>query len=153
MAHRFTRAGIPSRAVTSTSSEEERTAALVALRDRTVEVLVTVDLFKEGLDIPPVDTMLFLRPTESATVFLQQLGRGLRLAEDKACLTGLDLSGAQHKSSASICTSAVIDSSRRGLQHDGEQGFPPLPAADPGPGRRRADRVPRAALGRVWAGE
>ena len=46
-------------------------------------MLFTVDLFNEGLDIPTVDTVLFLRPTESATVFLQQLGRGLRLAEDK----------------------------------------------------------------------
>ncbi|SDX57797.1 Helicase conserved C-terminal domain-containing protein [Geodermatophilus africanus] len=129
MADRFTRAGIPSRAVTSTSSREERAAALAALRDRTVNVLFTVDLFNEGLDIPTVDTVLFLRPTESATVFLQQLGRGLRLAEDKACLTVLDFIGAQHKEFRfDLRFRALTGSSRRGLQRDVEQGFPTLPA-------------------------
>ena len=57
----------------------DREAALTALRNREINVLFAVDLFNEGLDIPEVDTVLFLRPTESATVFLQQLGRGLRL--------------------------------------------------------------------------
>jgi superfamily II DNA or RNA helicase len=129
MADRFTRAGIPSRAVTSISSREERAAALAALRDRTVNVLFTVDLFNEGLDIPTVDTVLFLRPTESATVFLQQLGRGLRLAEDKACLTVLDFIGAQHKEFRfDLRFRALTGSSRRGLQRDVEQGFPTLPA-------------------------
>ena len=52
---------------------------------REVNVLFTVDLFNEGLDLPSVDTVLFLRPTESATVFLQQLGRGLRLAPTSRC--------------------------------------------------------------------
>jgi superfamily II DNA or RNA helicase len=97
MAARFNAAGIPSRAITSQTSREDRTAALAALRERRVNVLFAVDLFNEGLDIPTVDTVLFLRPTESATVFLQQLGRGLRLAEDKACLTVLDFIGAQHQ--------------------------------------------------------
>ncbi len=55
--------------------------------------MFVVDIFNEGVDIPEIDTVLFLRPTESLTVFLQQLGRGLRLAEDKECLTVLDFVG------------------------------------------------------------
>ncbi|MGY1620186.1 DUF3427 domain-containing protein [Geodermatophilus sp. SYSU D00691] len=129
MAEKFTAAGIPSRAVTSTSTREERKAALDALRDRTVNALFTVDLFNEGLDIPAVDTVLFLRPTESATVFLQQLGRGLRLVEDKPCLTVLDFIGAQHQDFRfDLRFRALTGSSRRGVQHDVAAGFPTLPA-------------------------
>ncbi|SDE70377.1 Helicase conserved C-terminal domain-containing protein [Blastococcus fimeti] len=129
MAERFNAAGIPSRAITSQTSREDRAAALAALRERQVNVLFAVDLFNEGLDIPAVDTVLFLRPTESATVFLQQLGRGLRLAEDKACLTVLDFIGAQHKEFRfDQRFRALTGSSRRGLQRDVEQGFPTLPA-------------------------
>jgi superfamily II DNA or RNA helicase len=129
MADRFNAAGIPSRAITSQTSREDRAAALAALRERRVNVLFAVDLFNEGLDIPAVDTVLFLRPTESATVFLQQLGRGLRLAEDKACLTVLDFIGAQHQEFRfDLRFRALTGSSRRGLQRDVEQGFPTLPA-------------------------
>ena len=59
-------------------------------------VLFTVDLFNEGVDVPAIDTVLFLRPTDSETVFLQQLGRGLRLADNKPCLTVFDFIGNQH---------------------------------------------------------
>jgi superfamily II DNA or RNA helicase len=129
MAERFAAAGIPSQAITSETRREDRAAALAALRERAVNVLFTVDLFNEGLDIPTVDTVLFLRPTESATVFLQQLGRGLRLAEDKACLTVLDFIGAQHQEFRfDLRFRALTGSSRRGLQRDVEQGFPTLPA-------------------------
>ena len=80
MAERFNAAGIPARAVSAETSGSDRRAALADLRDRELNVIFAVDLFNEGLDIPNVDTVLFLRPTESATVFLQQLGRGLRSA-------------------------------------------------------------------------
>jgi superfamily II DNA or RNA helicase/HKD family nuclease len=129
IAERFTSAGIPSLAVTSQTSRDTRAAALTALRDRTVNVLFTVDLFNEGIDLPAVDTVLFLRPTESATVFLQQLGRGLRLSEDKAALTVLDFIGAQHKEFRfDLRFRALNGASRRGLQREVEQGFPTLPA-------------------------
>jgi superfamily II DNA or RNA helicase/HKD family nuclease len=129
MAERFNAAGIPSLAISSDTPREDRAAALAALREREVNVLFTVDLFNEGLDIPAVDTVLFLRPTESATVFLQQLGRGLRLSEDKACLTVLDFIGAQHQAFRfDLRFRALTGSSRRGLQRDVEQGFPTLPA-------------------------
>ena len=62
-----------------------------------VNVLFAVDLFNEGLDLPDVDTVLFLRPTESATIFLQQLGRGLRRTQTKAVLTVLDFVGYHRK--------------------------------------------------------
>ncbi len=90
MAYRFNEAGIPARAGWSQTPLDERRAAVAALRNRDLNILFAVDLFNEGVDIPEIDTVLFLRPTESATVFLQQLGRGLRLADDKPCLTVLD---------------------------------------------------------------
>jgi superfamily II DNA or RNA helicase len=83
MAERFRSHGIDAVAVSSRSGAEERRRALEDLRARRVSIVFAVDLFNEGVDIPEVDTVLFLRPTESATVFLQQLGRGLRLTDDK----------------------------------------------------------------------
>lgn len=95
MADQFTENGVPSLVVTGDTPRDERRLAVQRLRKREVNVLFTVDLFNEGVDIPEVDTVLFLRPTESATVFLQQLGRGLRRDPDKTCLTALDFVGHQ----------------------------------------------------------
>ncbi|MEO6205513.1 MAG: DEAD/DEAH box helicase family protein, partial [Mycobacteriales bacterium] len=97
MARVFTEAGIPARAVSGETPREERAQALVDLRTREVNVLFAADLFNEGLDLPDVDTVLFLRPTESSTIFLQQLGRGLRRTRDKAVLTVLDFVGYHRK--------------------------------------------------------
>lgn len=97
MARVFNVAGIPARAVSGETRREARTDALRALREREVNILFAADLFNEGLDIPSVDTVLFLRPTESSTVFLQQLGRGLRRTHDKAVLTVLDFVGFHRK--------------------------------------------------------
>lgn len=97
MARFFNENGLPSIALSSHSSEEQRTTAQQKLRDRSINFIFVVDLYNEGVDIPEVDTVLFLRPTESLTVFLQQLGRGLRLHPDKECLTVLDFIGAQRK--------------------------------------------------------
>ncbi|MBN1093331.1 DUF3427 domain-containing protein [Blastococcus sp. TML/M2B] len=128
MAEAFTAEGIPSVAVTSETSATERAAALAALADRSVNVLFTVDLFNEGLDLPAIDTVLFLRPTESATVFLQQLGRGLRLSEDKTHLTVLDFIGAQHRDFRfDKRFRALTGTSRGGLRQEVERGFPHLP--------------------------
>lgn len=129
MAARFTAAGIASRAVVASTSSADRAASLTALRDGVVQALFTVDLFNEGIDLPAVDTVLFLRPTESATVFLQQLGRGLRLAEGKACLTVLDFIGAQHRHFRfDLRYRALTGISRRRLVREIENGFPTLPA-------------------------
>jgi superfamily II DNA or RNA helicase len=66
------------------------------LQKREINILCVVDIFNEGVDIPFLDTVLFLRPTESLTVFLQQLGRGLRLYDNKEVLTVLDFVGQAH---------------------------------------------------------
>ncbi|HEX4814679.1 MAG TPA: DEAD/DEAH box helicase family protein [Nonomuraea sp.] len=129
MADRFTRAGLPSIAITTNSSRDERDQALRDLRERKINAVFTVDLFNEGVDVPEIDTVLFLRPTDSATVFLQQLGRGLRLADDKPCLTVLDFVGHQHKQFRfDRRYRALTGASRTGIAREIEQGFPTLPA-------------------------
>jgi superfamily II DNA or RNA helicase/HKD family nuclease len=129
MAARFVAAGVLARAVSGDTVAAERQAALKALRDREINILFAVDLFNEGLDIPEVDTILFLRPTESATVFLQQLGRGLRLTEGKTVLTALDFVGHQHREFRfDQRFRALTGLGRKQLMRQVEQGFPFLPA-------------------------
>jgi hypothetical protein len=129
MASRFAARGVPALAVTGTNSVEQRRAAIDALQRREVNVLFTVDLFNEGIDLPWVDTILALRPTESATVFLQQLGRGLRLHRDKECLTVLDFIGKQHERFRfDPRFRALTNATRAGLASQIEQGFPLLPS-------------------------
>ncbi len=129
MADRFRAAGIPALAVSGDTPPEERRAALDALRARTVNVLFAVDLFNEGLDVPDVDTLLLLRPTQSATVFLQQLGRGLRRAPDKPVLTVLDLIGQQRREFRfDLRYRALTGATRAGLERQLEEGFGYLPS-------------------------
>ena len=129
MAREFTRIGLPSIAISSESTRDERDDALRKLRDRDVNVLFAVDLFNEGVDVPQIDTVLFLRPTESATVFLQQLGRGLRQFEGKSCLTVLDFIGnANQKFRFDLRYRALTQTSRAGVLKQIEDGFPYLPA-------------------------
>ena len=98
MATHFSRAGVPSLAVHSGPDSVDRAAAIEQLKTGVLRVLFTVDLFNEGVDIPCVDLVMFLRPTESMTVFLQQLGRGLRLnGSSKSYLTVLDFIGNYRK--------------------------------------------------------
>lgn len=97
MAQFFTASGVPSMHVTSAADSADRGEAQRRLRDGEIKAIFTVDMFNEGVDIPAVNTVLFLRPTESPTVFVQQLGRGLRLANDKPVLTALDFVGHQRK--------------------------------------------------------
>ena len=97
MSNYFNAHGIPSMFLTGKSPDEERQDAKARLVSGKVRIIFVVDIYNEGVDIPEVNTVLFLRPTESLTVFLQQLGRGLRLAEDKECLTVLDFIGQANK--------------------------------------------------------
>jgi superfamily II DNA or RNA helicase len=92
MAEKFSLAGLKSDYLTSANTEN-RFEIRKRLRNKEINYLFVVDIFNEGVDIPEIDTVLFLRPTESLTVFLQQLGRGLRLSEGKECLTVLDFVG------------------------------------------------------------
>lgn len=90
---KFLLAGLKADVLTSDDSEEHRKKVRKQLAAGSINYLFVVDLFNEGVDIPEIDTVLFLRPTESATVFLQQFGRGLRLHKDKDHLTVLDFVG------------------------------------------------------------
>ncbi|WP_006244491.1 DUF3427 domain-containing protein [Mycolicibacterium tusciae] len=129
MAQRFVDAGIPARAVSAETSAAERRNALQALRNCEINALFAVDLFNEGLDIPEVDTVLFLRPTESATVFLQQLGRGLRLTRGKTVLTALDFVGHQRREFRfDQRFRAMTGVAGKALQRQVEEGFPFLPS-------------------------
>jgi superfamily II DNA or RNA helicase len=129
MAQRFNEAGIVAEAITGETPSEARADAIRGLRAGEVQVLFTVDLFNEGFDVPEIDTVLFLRPTESATLFLQQLGRGLRKAESKACLTVLDFIGRQHQEFRfDLRFRALTGRSRRQVEQDLEEGFPLLPS-------------------------
>ena len=84
--------GIPSRAIVS-GGDDDRVASVEDFEDGKVRVLFTVDMFNEGVDIPSIDLVMFLRPTESQTVFTQQLGRGLRRFDGKERLMVLDFIG------------------------------------------------------------
>lgn len=128
MARVFNDAGIPARAVSGETQRGARDDALRALRTRQVNILFAADLFNEGLDIPSVDTVLFLRPTESSTVFLQQLGRGLRRTHDKAVLTVLDFVGFHRKEFRFDSKLRALTGARRtDLVKTVKDGFPFLP--------------------------
>ncbi|MFF8836547.1 DUF3427 domain-containing protein [Streptomyces sp. NPDC015130] len=129
MAEFFQRAGLKAVALSGETPQEERKAALAALRAGDIQVIFSVDLFNEGLDIPDVDTLLMLRPTSSATVFLQQLGRGLRRTESKAVLTVLDFIG-QHRKEFRFEEQfrALTNLTRNRLLANIEHDFPLLPS-------------------------
>lgn len=93
-----------------------------------VQFIFVVDIYNEGMDIPDVNTILFLRPTESLTVFLQQLGRGLRLSEDKECLTVLDFIGqANKKYNFEGKFAALLSNTTKSVQREIKDGFISLP--------------------------
>lgn len=129
MARKFDDAGLAARAVSASTPKAERDQALGALRAGTLRVVCSVDLFNEGVDVPDVDTVIFLRPTESATVFLQQLGRGLRKSDVKECLTVLDFIGDAHrKFRFDLRYRAIAGGTRRSIQREIARGFPSLPS-------------------------
>lgn len=97
MTKSFNEHGINSISVTGKTDNNLRTQAKNKLKSGQIKIIFTVDVYNEGVDIPEVNTVLFLRPTQSLTVFLQQLGRGLRHAENKECLTVLDYVGRAHE--------------------------------------------------------
>ena len=130
MAQRFSAVGLKAEALDANTPAEGRGEALRRLQAGELQILFAVDLLNEGLDIPAIDTVLLLRPTESPVVFLQQLGRGLRLSPDtgKSCLTVLDFIGQQHRRFRfDLRYRALLGCSRRQLQEQLEQGFPFLP--------------------------
>lgn len=128
MANYFSSHGIPSMFLTGKSPDEERKEAKVRLVSGKVRFIFVVDIYNEGVDIPEVNTVLFLRPTESLTIFLQQLGRGLRLAENKECLTVLDFIGqANRKYNFEDKFAALLSNTTRGVTREIKDGFISLP--------------------------
>ena len=140
MEQQFTRAGFRAVALDAATPHAVRDRALYDLHRGDLHVIFTVDLFNERVDIPAVDTILMLRPTESATVFLQQLGRGLRWAEGKRVLTVLDFVGqARREYRFDMRYQALIGGTRQQIKEAVENNFPLLP-----PGcALRLDRVAR----------
>jgi len=129
MARVFQESGVPATAVWGDSPDAERQTALRDLADRRLQVVFSVDLFNEGIDVPQVDTLLMLRPTDSPTLFLQQLGRGLRRAVGKTACTVLDFVGHHCKEFRfDRRFRALLGGSRRELTRQIEDGFPFLPA-------------------------
>ena len=129
MAAKFREAGIPAEALSAETPRADRNSAQDRLRRREVNILFVVDLYNEGVDIPELDAVLFLRPTESLTVFLQQLGRGLRLDEEKECLTVLDFVGQAHRNFRfDLRYRALLTDPSVSLEQQVEHGFTHLPA-------------------------
>lgn len=127
MAQKFTLHNIACDVLTSENSKE-REIQQQRLKSKQINVLFVVDIFNEGVDIPELDTLLFLRPTESLTIFLQQLGRGLRLTENKECCTILDFVGnSRPEYDFSHKFRALIGKTNQAITKEVKQGFPHLP--------------------------
>jgi len=128
MASRFREAGLLAEVVVGETLTALRDQRIRDFRSGKLSFLFTVDVFNEGVDIPEINLVLFLRPTESVTVFLQQLGRGLRHAPEKDCLTVLDFVGqAYRKYRVDRKFSALLRHSRRQIDKEIENDFPNLP--------------------------
>ncbi|BCS54163.1 DUF3427 domain-containing protein [Geobacter sp. SVR] len=129
MAEQFTQRGIPSAPFVSGIDTDQCTTLLDQFRNGQITFLFTVDKLSEGVDVPEINTVLFLRPTESLTVFLQQLGRGLRHAPEKDCLTVLDFVGQAHRRyRIDTKLKALLPRHRFSIDKEVEQDFPHLPA-------------------------
>src|SRR5690606_562235 len=129
MARVFNEAGVKARAVWGDSPEDERRTALSDLAARRITVLFSVDLFNEGIDIPEVDTLLMLRLTDSATLFLQQHGLRLHQSFGNAVCTVLVFVGHHRKEFRfDRRLRALLGGTRKQLIDQSESGFPFLPA-------------------------
>lgn len=129
MAQKFVQAGIAAASVSGRTSSHERESELRKLNSGGLKFIFSVDVFNEGIDVPKVNTLLLLRPTESATVFIQQLGRGLRRHPGKTFCTVLDYVG-HHRQEFRFDKrlGALLGGSRQDLKTQVEQGFPYLPS-------------------------
>ena len=128
MADWFNEQGVPSISLDSHTNDDLRNEARKKLVSGEVRIIFVVDLYNEGVDIPEVNTVLFLRPTESLTIFLQQLGRGLRLSEGKDCLTVLDFIGAANRRyNFEEKFMAMLDDQHHSVKEEIDRGFTGVP--------------------------
>jgi superfamily II DNA or RNA helicase/HKD family nuclease len=129
MAGQFEALGVSAVVVSGETPADQRRDALRGLAEGRIQAVFSVDLFNEGVDVPAVDVVLMLRPTESATLFLQQLGRGLRTAHNKTICTVLDFVGTHRQEFRfDLRYRALLGGTRRDLERAVETGFPFLPA-------------------------
>lgn len=127
MCQQFLLKGINSNVLTSDNSQDRQLKKQM-LESGQVNILCVVDIFNEGVDIKQVDTLLFLRPTESLTVFLQQLGRGLRLSDEKQCCTVLDFVGnSRPEYDFSHKFRSLVGRTNQSISDEVKQGFPHAP--------------------------
>lgn len=127
MAEKFVLAGLKADFLISNGPTDRDTIKERLLR-KEINYLFVVDIFNEGVDVPEIDTVLFLRPTESLTVFLQQLGRGLRLSDGKDCLSVLDFVGnARSEYDFEGKFRAMIGKTSNSIQNELERNFPHVP--------------------------
>lgn len=127
MKQKFENVGLAAECLTSENSID-RVDIIHRFKAKEINYLFVVDIFNEGVDIPEIDTVLFLRPTESLTIFLQQLGRGLRLHEGKDALTVLDFVGQARKEfDYENKFRALIGKTNTTVQNEIEKDFPNLP--------------------------
>ena len=96
MKEEFLKKGYKSAVITANTSPNERSEILEKFKNKKIEILCVVDILNEGIDIPTINLLLFLRPTMSSTIFIQQIGRGLRKAQNKDFVTIIDFIG-NHK--------------------------------------------------------
>jgi len=129
VAEQFNRAGIKSLVLTGNHESAERVNAIRKLSSGEIQAIFTVDIFNEGVDIPAVDTLLLLRPTDSGLLFIQQIGRGLRKSRDKQICTILDFVGHQRREFRfENRFRSLVGGTRRELEKQVREGFPLLPA-------------------------
>lgn len=130
MAQWFSDHGIPAISISANTPRDDRERGIADLKAGRINCIFTVDVFNEGVDIPEVDVVLMLRPTNSATVYIQQLGRGLRRSPAKAVLTVLDFVG-HHRADFDVSGRYMLmtGKTRKELARDLETGYPTLPGA------------------------
>ncbi len=125
---KFTLANLRSAVITSDTPGNVRSSIIREFTNKEINYLFVVDIFNEGVDIPYIDTVLFLRPTESLTIFLQQFGRGLRKAPGKEFLTVLDFVGhSRAEFNYMDRFRALMGRTSMGVKEEIERDFPHLP--------------------------
>lgn len=151
MAKFFQHAGIAAEALTSATDSTTRQKLRADLATGRLNVLFVVDVFNEGVDIPEINCVLFLRPTESHIVYLQQLGRGLRRTSEDKCLTVLDFVGqCRREFRYDLRFSSLLPGKRHRLIDEVENGFPHLPSACAIAMERQARETILASIKRIY---
>ncbi len=128
MAEYFNAHGIPAISITGQHNQQERDSAINKLTQGLIKVIFTCDLFNEGVDIPDVNTLFLLRPTQSPVIFQQQIGRGLRLAQNKSSCLVLDFIGTYSKEFRfDILLRTLTGQNKASLKESVDKGFGLLP--------------------------